>query len=765
MGTQHLKESQIITIRNGLIKVASIAGSTIGGVAFLYSLQQSDIRITITWLSLCGFNLLALVTLARDANLAAILFIFSIIVPTTGLSLSLFGAGVGIYLAVPAVTACVCAMASRKASRIISFSYTAALISILLISHTFFHHEFTQQYLLLIDGFVFNNSIALILSVLIVYGAVNTIKRTYLDSQAQLLNEKDRVKELNIRVSKSLKETTDYLEMSMKIQDLGDVYGYFYYPKTDEMYCPKFGQANYSVCTLEYAEQRSFRMIGRKSKVIELLKQSLIDKKSRNELLSTPHSDGKPRYLQTNCEVVLQNEQVEKVIIVVRDVTETKILTDKLSQKANHDDLTGMLNRRRFEELLVECYSCALNENVSSTYLFIDLDRFKIVNDTSGHQAGDQMLIEISKILEQSVRKGDLVGRLGGDEFGLILRDCDNELAITIAESIRQRVENFRFEWHGIPHRVEACIGIVAIDPSLGTMTEIQALADTACYHAKNKGRNRIESVFGNEKSFKSERTEKGRVAQIDEALDQGLFALYSQDIAKAGHRNGDIVRREVLIRLYDAKENKFIAPGEFLATAERYNRSVNIDKWVVNKLIETLEENIDQLDDCEYWVNLSGQSVSDSRFSHYLYKKISDGVLPKGTINFEITETSAIRNIKAATTMMNQLQNLGCQFALDDFGAGHASFGYLRMLPVNCIKIDGMFIRDIERDRANRIFSRSIIEIAHTFDMKVTAEYVENQRIIDLLESMGVDYLQGYAISKPLPLNSLFNNKNQLSA
>lgn len=765
MESQDLKDSQTITVRNSLIRVAPIAGLIIGAFAFLASYSSGETRPAIAWASLFGFNLLALFALKRDPKLAEVLFVCSIIVPTITISLLQYGTGAGLYLGVPAVAACAYAMMSAKVAFYLTFSYTAAIISILWVSRALFPENYAQLYFSQVSQFHVNTPVSIILSVVIVSGAVSIIKRTYLNTQSELVDEKDRVKELNTKVSDSLKAKTDYLDMSMQVQELGDVYGYFYYPQTDEMYRPKFGKSDYTVCTLAYAEESAIRMIGRDSQVIQLLKLSLKDHQDRDEMVATVFADGRPRYLRVSSKVVLLNEEVEKVILVVRDVTQTKILTDKLSQKANHDDLTGMLNRRRFEELFAESYSNASEGGAISTYLFIDLDRFKIVNDTSGHQAGDQMLIEISKILEQSVRKGDKIGRLGGDEFGLILMDCDNSMALRIAESIRQNVESFRFEWRGVPHRVEACIGVVAIDPELGTAAEIQALADTACYQAKRKGRNCVESVLGNENDYRSKNTEKGWVNQIDEALEQGLFTLFCQDIASAGPPNRNIVRREVLIRLYDSKEDRYISPDEFLAVAERYNRSINIDKWVVNKLVNTLQENINDLDGCEYWVNLSGQSVSDARFARGLYEKMSKSGLPEGLINFEITETSAIRNIESATNMMGKLQGLGCQFALDDFGAGHASFGYLRMLPVDCIKIDGMFIRDIVDDKVNRIFSRSIIEIAHTFNMKVTAEYVENQEIIDLLESMGVDYLQGYAISRPVPLDSIFDNKNQLIA
>lgn len=754
MPLDKLEDNHFEAIRYSLIKVASIAGAVIGVLASLHSLIQFDLRLALTWLGLSGFSLLALLILKRNANIAAILFISALVVPTFVLSLSRYGAGSGIYIAVSGLAATAFLIINSRASLFIVGAYTVVMLGILFMGKYVYPERFAEQYIQLMDTFHFNTAISTVLSLVFVGGAIFSIKRTYERSQESLVNEKDHVVQLHAEIEKSFQEKSDLFDISQKIQQMGGVFGFFYYPEKDELHQLRSDWHGQPVRSLKQVEIDFERETGKYPKVVTLLKQSLRDLKNWDEIIESRYKNGDHKYFHTKGELTVKGDTVEKVVIIVKDITETITLNKQLVEKANTDELTGINNRRRFEELLSECYQRALTSGPTAVYLFIDLDRFKIVNDTSGHQAGDQMLKEVCKIIKQSLEAGDVVGRLGGDEFALLLENVSVEHAVNVADDIREKIESIKLSVDGFTHRIAACIGVVAVDPSLGSVEEIQALADSACYYAKNNGRNKVE-VVSDQHSYLEDYREKSWVNRIDEALENNHFALFYQDIARAVQ--GNISKREVLLRYYDKDTNRLLQPAECLAAAERYYRSSAIDKWVVSKLIQTLKDNVNQIGDCEYWINLSAQSLSDPRFGEYLHQILASAELPKGLINFEITETSAIRNMDMAVQLINKLKEYNCRFALDDFGTGYASYEYLRSLPFDCVKIDGAFVRNVVTDQVSKIFCKSIVEIAHSFGMEVTAEFVENEDIIKALETIGVDYLQGYAVSKPVSLDDYF--------
>ena len=445
-------------------------------------------------------------------------------------------------------------------------------------------------------------------------------------------------------------------------------------------------------------------------------------------------------------------------VLQIQDVTESLKLTVQLEYQASYDELTGLLNRRAFEDELQRAWEKAASHRVPSYLMFMDLDQFKVVNDTSGHSAGDQLLRAVSEILLDSVRANDVVARLGGDEFGIILLDCPTDVAERIAESIRSALEVFRFQWDSEVYRIGVSIGGVPIDKKVGDVNELQQLADAACYAAKEAGRNRVHLVAGEKDSARVHRGQVRWVQRIREAMDNNRFAIYAQMIRPLSEDTREPERLEVLLRLRDPETRRLIPPGAFLPAAERYGLSIELDKWVVSSLLDALFIHQSfQADERSYWINLSGTSISDKRFAEFLMQAIERSPLPPGTINFEITETAVIRNVAEAGSLMTQLRGMGCKFALDDFGSGLSSFGYLKKLPVDYLKIDGMFIRDLLRDRTDKIFVKSIIDIAHTLEIKTIVEFVENDELLQVVTELGADYAQGFAIGRPFVLAPKF--------
>lgn len=445
-------------------------------------------------------------------------------------------------------------------------------------------------------------------------------------------------------------------------------------------------------------------------------------------------------------------------VLQIQDVTESLKLTVQLEYQASYDELTGLLNRRAFEAQLTRAWELADVKDAPSYLMYMDLDRFKVVNDTSGHTAGDELLRAVSEILNDSVRANDTVARLGGDEFGIILWDCPTDVAQRIAEQIRASIEVFRFHWDAETYRIGVSIGGLPIDPRVGDVNELQQLADSACYAAKEAGRNRVHMVAGDKDSARAHRGQVRWVQRIREAMDSNRFAIYAQSIHPLTDADNDPERLEILVRLRDPETRKLIPPGAFLPAVERYGLSVELDMWVIKSLLDMLfVHHAFDAAHRSYWINLSGTSIGDKRFAEFLTGAIRNSPLPPGTINFEITETAVIRSVTEAGQLMSSLRDMGCEFALDDFGSGLSSFGYLKKLPVDFVKIDGMFIRDLVRDKTDRIFVKSIIDIAHTLNIKTIAEFVENDEILKVVRELRADYAQGFALGRPFALAPRF--------
>jgi len=450
------------------------------------------------------------------------------------------------------------------------------------------------------------------------------------------------------------------------------------------------------------------------------------------------------------------NNEIIGVILVFHDVSSARQLARQMAYQARHDSLTGLVNRVEFEERLNEAIASAQIENRNHALFYMDLDQFKIVNDTCGHFAGDELLKQLTAMLKSKVRDTDTLARLGGDEFGVLLMNCDFQRAEVIANDIRQHVKEFRFEWESQHFELGASIGVVAISSESRSMTEILSAADVACYIAKEKGRNHVHVHVADDEEHAIRRSEMQLVSDISSALEDNRFTLYCQKILNINNQEEDIQGYELLVRMLDTK-GQIIAPLTFISAAERFHLIQRVDKWVIKNALYFIREQASRVANTRFSINLSGQSVNSTEFLEFLVNEIkSSGVRPE-MLCFEITETAAIENLKNASTMIVELKKLGCMFSLDDFGSGLSSFAYLKNLNVDFLKIDGGFVRDMLSDSADAAMVDAINQIGHVMGLKTIAEYVENHAIQVAVANLGIDYIQGYAVHKPEPLETFF--------
>lgn len=452
-------------------------------------------------------------------------------------------------------------------------------------------------------------------------------------------------------------------------------------------------------------------------------------------------------------------------VITFSDLTEKLLMTNELVHQATHDDLTGLVNRREFERLLELSLQVDRKATDTDTLLYLDLDQFKIVNDSCGHLAGDELLRQIAKNFEQCVRAGDVVARLGGDEFGILLRHCPLDQGILIAEKIIAGLEKFRFDWEQRSFRIGVSIGLLSIDSSNLSVGAVLSDVDSACYLAKEAGRNRIHLFAENDESIKKKRDELQWVDRIEQAIELGSFVLYAQKIQPTRNYSESRPHFEVLVRMIE-DNGEFIPPGAFLPAAERYNLTTKIDQWVIENTFRWLAGNrefLSSLGVC--FINMSGQSISDSSVSPFVLELLNRYKIPADQICFEVTETATIANLSTAIRIIDTLRERGCLFALDDFGTGLSSFEYLKNLNVDFIKIDGIFVRDIIANKYDQAIVNAINEIGKTLGLLTVAEFVETQELIEQLEEIGVDFVQGYGVCRPQPINEMLSVPFQRSA
>ncbi len=467
---------------------------------------------------------------------------------------------------------------------------------------------------------------------------------------------------------------------------------------------------------------------------------------------------GEPRWVDISMNRV-HLETGELVIGILRDVTERRALQTALQHHACHDDLTGLVNRREFLQRLRALVGALPADRGPHALICVDLDQFKVVNDTCGHLAGDELLRQLGMRLKRLGNQRDVIARLGGDEFGLLLHDLPVETAMQRAESLCDTVSRFRFLWDGRSFEVTASVGVCAIDEGTASAEDALSAADAACYVAKDQGRNRVQLYFGGE-ACTGKRQEMQWVTRLHKALEENRFQIWQQHILdlKGG---ADMRDRhvEMLLRLID-EDGAVVAPGQFFPAAERYGLMPAIDRWVIRHLLldtprSPLLARATAHPAMKFAINLSGASLNDDKFLVFLEDALRHTRLATSALCFEITETVAVANFGRVREVMQHLRQFGCQFSLDDFGSGMSSFSYLKNLPVDSLKIDGTLVRNIVDDTVDLAMVEAVTRVGGVLGLKTIAEFVETGATLDRLREIGVDYAQGYAIHRPEPLSA----------
>lgn len=527
----------------------------------------------------------------------------------------------------------------------------------------------------------------------------------------------------------------------------------------------RYIQANRQLCNLlgyEEAElqQMTFADVTAPEEVSR-------DKEARQRLLAGDIDNYyvEKRYLRKDGSSVWANLSVgavrdahghlERLVVVAEDVSAAHQLSEKLSYQARHDALTGLINRHEFESRLKEFLEQVRCGEARGALCYLDLDQFKLVNDTAGHVAGDEMLRQLAPRLRRCIRSADTIGRLGGDEFGVLLRGCGTRDAIQVAEKMRRIIEDFQFVWDKHSFRLGVSIGVVPMSgDAFATATAVLQAADTVCYTAKDEGRNRV--VVWNEADLDLYRRhgEMQWVPRLNRALEDGSLVLVAQPIVTLTEqpRNDDWF--ELLVRLREPDGD--VAPGAFLPAAERYGLSAKLDRMVVERAFEWLDQWEGPPESLRLSINLSGATVGEPSFREFLTERLVKAGALARSMSFEITETAAISNLTNAAQLIEQVRVHGCSFGLDDFGSGLSSFAYLQALPVDFLKIDGSFVRDVADDPVDRAIVQSINDVAKVMGMQTIAEFVESEAIMDVLREIGVDYAQGYWTGRPVELDAI---------
>ena len=497
----------------------------------------------------------------------------------------------------------------------------------------------------------------------------------------------------------------------------------------------------YHEITMEPAENPALNSI-KHQKIVTLAHHSILLNRA-GEKISIEDS-GAP--------IVDNNGQIIGAVLVFHDATEARLLRKRLTWQALHDPLTGLKNRQAFENKLNDLVDqSSENPSLQHCLIYIDLDQFKIVNDTVGHSAGDELLKQVATILEQQVRDSDLLARVGGDEFAILLENCSTENATQIAEKIRVAVYEQRFIWEDRIFDIGTSIGIAHMQGIINKANTMSQ-ADVACYIAKEQGRNRVHIYKEDDQALSNQFSALDWANRIKRAIENQQFVLYAQRIEPL-QKTTQKPSYEILVRLQQ-EEGKLITPNQFLPAAERFNLMGELDIYIVKKAYEWLTHNIDKVELLN--INISGQSLDDAYFNSALLDILKQNPITNQKICFEITETTAITHMSSSISFLNSIKNHGCRLALDDFGSGFSSFGWLKTLPVDYVKIDGSFVLDILDDRVDAAMVRAIHQISEQMDIETIAEFVENQAVSDWLTAEGIDYAQGYHFHKPSPLDEI---------
>jgi diguanylate cyclase (GGDEF)-like protein/PAS domain S-box-containing protein len=457
-----------------------------------------------------------------------------------------------------------------------------------------------------------------------------------------------------------------------------------------------------------------------------------------------------------------ENGNVTHIVATQEDITEAKKQNEQTSYQASHDRLTGLINRQEFDLRLDRIINSAKHDMTEHALCFMDLDQFKIVNDTCGHIAGDELLRQIGSLMQNNIRQRDTLARLGGDEFGLLMEHCGVEQAFETCQKLITLLEDFRFHWDDHIFTLGVSIGLAIIDQHIRDGSEVLHNADGACYEAKNSGRNRVHVHTEDDARLQQRMGEIQWRSVINDALQQDRFLLYVQPITSLASSSSS-ESYEILLRL-EMPDGRIVPPGAFLPAAERYNSATRIDRWVVEHTLHWISRHSSKLNHIStISINLSGQSMGDEAMLGFIIKQFEQGDVPAEKIKFEITETAAVANLRDATVFIKTLRDYGCRFALDDFGSGLSSFAYLKNLKVDSLKIDGMFVRDMLTDPLDYEMVKSINQIGHVMGLETIAEFAENDEIIDKLREIGVDHAQGFTLGEPVPIESLLAVKKEV--
>lgn len=465
-------------------------------------------------------------------------------------------------------------------------------------------------------------------------------------------------------------------------------------------------------------------------------------------------ADGSGVWMRMSGRGMRDRDGSDCVLVVCEDITEAQELARQLSIEATHDALTGLVNRREMERRLERALHTAHQEGVEHALCYLDLDQFKAINDVAGHVAGDELLRQLGQLLPEAVRQRDTLARLGGDEFALLMERCTLTQARRVANALLGRITDYRFVWGDKTFRVGVSIGLVPINAESESIAAVLGAADSACYAAKSAGRNRVHEHQVDDDQRLARCTERQWVARLNTAFDDGgLFLCYQPVVSLRETASGE--RYELLLRLR-GEDGQTITPGAFMAAAERYSLAAEVDRWVVRRAIRWLAANprtLGRLEQC--FINLSAATLSDHEFAQFVGAQLDACDIPAAKICFDISESTAIANLGSAAGFMSDLRARGCRIALDNFGSGLSSFAYLKTLPVQYLKLDGNYVRDIVRDPVDRTIVKAMNEIAQAMGKETIAEFVENERLLACLRSLGVNYAQGYGIGPPRPLES----------
>ncbi|MBU0499158.1 MAG: EAL domain-containing protein [Gammaproteobacteria bacterium] len=466
--------------------------------------------------------------------------------------------------------------------------------------------------------------------------------------------------------------------------------------------------------------------------------------------------DGKVFDTEYTLGLLRNDEGVAGAVALFRDVSNLRAKARELDYLARHDSLTGLINRVEFSHRLGHALAEARSDGARHVLCYLDLDWFKEVNDSCGHAAGDELLRQLSREMQGCVRQGDVLARLGGDEFGLLLQCCDLEHAKRVVEQLIQGVGKFRFRWQRRHFRVGVSIGVVEISPNSCDVPTLLSAADTACYLAKDAGRNRMHLVLADNARSARHCGEMRWVARITEALEDDRLLLRYQPIIPAQVTGAPEHFFELLVSLKE-RDGTLIPPGAFIPAAERFGLMPRIDRWVVDRAFQFLGRNPGMVaGGIVCWINLSGQTLADAGFDDFVAEQLQAQGLSPRAIVFEVTESAAIANLQQTLRLIGRLKALGCRFALDDFGSGMSSFAYLKNLPVDFLKIDGGFVRDMADDPVDHAMVDAINKVGQVMNIKTVAEFVENESVLAQLRALKVDYVQGHYISWPHPLDEL---------